>query len=140
LYHSAVRKRNYACGTLIHKEGSFIKGLLETVTGGTPNTHPAQYLSLSPFSAGAPDGGNARSLKNVPIRLYSEPDIDFVKKKYCRDAVFEDINAVDVEGLALALRLLGNTEAHYIATEGKGFHSWNILDAKDCADWILRLL
>ena len=78
-------------------------------------------------------------MQNIPIRLYSEPDLDYVRNTYCPDLSFNDINAFDLESLNKFLLRIGNKNSQYIATKGKGFHSWNIVDAVECKDWILRI-
>lgn len=139
LYASAERRINYKCQGLIMKEGYSIKRQLENTLGGSPASKPDQYVIHSSYSANDSNGGNAKYLKNIPIRLYSEPDLDFVRKTYCTDLQFNDINASDLESLYKFLLRMGNKNAEYITTAGKGFHSWNIVDATDCADWILRI-
>ena len=94
----------------------------------------------SSYSANFSNGGNAKYLKSIPIRLYTEPDLDFVRNTYCKDLNFDDINAVDLKSLYNFLLGIGNSKAEYITTLGKGFHSWNILDASDCAQWIIRII
>jgi hypothetical protein len=140
MYRSAENKINYNCkNRLIKKEGSLIKKYLLGSLNGSPQESPDKYLKYSGYAANMPDGGNAKFLKNIPVRLYSEPDLDFVRKTYCDELQFEDINAFDLEKLNTFLLSINNNKAEYITTKGKGFHSWNILDPKDCADWILKI-
>lgn len=140
LYASAERKINYKCQGLIMKEGYSIKQQLENSLGGSPDSKPDQYIMHSSYSANNSNGGNAKYLNGIPIRLYTEPDLDFVRKTYCTDLQFDDINAVDLQSLYKFLLGIGNKNAEYITTKGKGFHSWNIVDASDCAEWILRII
>lgn len=140
MYKSAENKIQYSCqNKLIRKEGDFIKKYLLRTLNGSPKEQPDQYLKYSAFSANKEDGGNARLLKSIPVRLYSEPDLDFVRKTYCEQLQFEDINAFDLEKLSKFLAGNGNQRADYITTKGKGFHSWNILDPVDCASWIVAI-
>ena len=139
LYASAQRKINYKCKGLIMKEGYAIKGILENTLGGSPDAKPEQYLIHSSFSANDSEGGNAKYLKSIPIRLYTEPDLDFVRKTYCADLQIDDINAYDLENLYKFLLKIGNKNVEYITTRGKGFHSWNIVDAPDCANWMVSI-
>lgn len=139
LYASALRKINYKCKGLIMKEGYAVKGILENTLGGSPDAKPEQYLIHSSFSANDSEGGNAKYLKSIPIRLYTEPDLDFVRKTYCADLEIDDINAYDLESLYKFLLKIGNKNVEYITTRGKGFHSWNIVDAPDCANWIMSI-
>lgn len=139
MYASAENKINYHCGGLIRKEGYFIKSYLESVLGGSPKSKPEQYRKYSSYSGKANDSTNAKWLKNIPLRLYAEPDLEFVRKTYCEQLQFEDINAFDLERLNKFLRQAGNDKCQYITTQGKGFHSWNIVDAADCSSWIAAL-
>lgn len=138
LYASAERNIKN-CDGIIKKQGYAIKNQLNNALGGSPKDHPNEYLKHSSYSASAADGGNAKYLKNLAIRLYSEPDLDFVQRTYCSALQFDDINSTDLEGLSKFLLSIGNTRSEYITTKGKGFHSWNIVDATECADWIVRL-
>lgn len=139
MYRSAENKINYNCkNNLIKKEGYTIKKYLQEALNGTPEEHPDNYIKHSGYSESAADGGNAKFLKNIPVRLYSEPDLNFVQNKYCSELKFEDINACDLEKLNAFLSGINN-KAEYITTKGKGFHSWNILDPNDAADWILKI-
>ena len=127
------------CDGLIKKEGYSIINQLNNSLGGPPENHLNNYINQSSYSASATDGGNARHLKNLPIRLYSEPDLDFVQKTYCSELQFNNINAFDVEGLSKFLLKIGNTQSKYVSTKGKGFHSWNIVEPVECTDWILSI-
>lgn len=141
MYRSAENKIQYNCKSkLIRKEGDHTKKYLLRTLSGSPTEAPDQYLKYSAFSASAEDGGNARLLKSIPVRLYSEPDLNFVRKTYCQELQYEDINAFDLEKMSKFLVGIGNDKAEYITTKDKGFHSWNILDPVDGADWILKIM
>jgi hypothetical protein len=139
VYSSAERKIKYSCGGLIRKEGYSIKSELNQALGGAPDAHPDNYLKHSSYSASAVDGGNAKFLKNIPIRLYTEPDLDFLRNKYCADLQYSDLNAIDLKSLSKFLLSIGNKKAEYITTKGKGFHTWNIIEPVDCVNWIVSL-
>lgn len=139
VYASAERKIKYGCGGLIMKEGYSIKNELNQALNGSPDAYPDTYLKYSSYSANAADGGNAKFLKNIPIRLYTEPDLDFVRSKYCQDLQNTDLNAFDLEGLSKFLLSIGNKKVEYITTKGRGFHSWNIIEPVDCTNWILSI-
>ena len=101
MYKSAENKLQYKCQSkLIRKEGDFIKKYLLRTLNGSPAEQPDRYLIYSAFSANNKDGGNAKLLKSIPVRLYSEPDLDFVRKTYCEQLQYEDINAFDLEKLS----------------------------------------
>jgi pimeloyl-ACP methyl ester carboxylesterase len=139
IYESAERKIKYSCGGLVMKEGLSIKAQLDRDLGGSPANQMTQYSRYSCYLASSPDGGNVRYLKGIPIRFYTQPDLDFVKSKYCADLQFEDINATDLKSVSEFLIKNGNTKSEYIATVGKGFHSWNIIEPVDCTKWILDI-
>ena len=128
------------------EESQAILDALRSALGGSPNQVPQVYRSRSPFLAAEKDGGNARLLKNVPIRLYTEPDVVWMIENIGRD--YYTMNAIDQAALVLQLRALGNTKAELITTTGKGFrppgtrnpHSWTIVDEPELADWITRSL
>ncbi|WP_184548942.1 hypothetical protein [Mucilaginibacter sp. FT3.2] len=138
IYASADKEISYNC-PLIASEGKSVKAYLAHTLGGSPATNPKAYEQLAIYSASAPDGGNARFLKDIPVRLYSEPDLEYVQKTYCAQLQFSNLNAFDLEKLAFNLKQAGNQQSAYITTQGKGFHSWNILDAGDFAKWITGL-
>lgn len=124
------------------EESQGILGALRSILGGSPDQVREVYRKQSPFLASEKDGGNARLLKNVPIRLYTEPDVTWTIENWGRD--YYTLNALDQAALMLQLRALGNTRAELITTTGKGFrppgtrnpHSWTIVDESELADWI----
>lgn len=119
---------------------------LVEVLGGPPGDASAVYLSRSPFSYFAPQGGNARLLVDIPVRLYTEPDIDYWIRERRYD--YYNINAFDAAALVNRLLILGNRRAELIVTMGRGYepdgtrnpHSWSIVDEEALADWIERQL
>lgn len=126
------------------EESEGILQALRFALGGSPNQFREVYRKRSPLLVSEKDGGNARFLKNVPIRLYTEPDVAWTIENIGRD--YYTLNAADQAALTLELRALGNTRAELITTTGKGFrppgirnpHSWTIVDEPDLADWITR--
>jgi pimeloyl-ACP methyl ester carboxylesterase len=117
---------------------------MRRVLGGSPDDEPARYLQVSPFSAFADGGGQAQLLAGMPVRLYTEPDIDWWMTN--RKVDYYSMNAVDAAGLVLQLQLLGNRQAELITTQARGIrkdgvrhpHSWSIVDEPELESWILR--
>ena len=138
LYAAAERLIKYNCGNLIQRDGTVTKDYLDKAFGGSPTLKPETYLEHSPFAANSSDGGNAKWLRNIPIRLYTEPDLQFVQKKYCKELRIEDLNAGDLEKLNRLLLKIGNRRSEYITTTGKGYHTWNIADPDELVDWIIK--
>lgn len=123
-------------------EAKMVLGLLEETLGGAPEQHAARYLEVSPLSAFAKGGGRAALLRDVAVRLYTEPDVDWWMAN--RQLDYYSMNAVDAAALVTQLQLLGNKEAELITTQGRGFrpngvrhpHSWSIINEEDLSDWI----
>lgn len=128
------------------EESRAILNALRAAMGGSPKDVRQFYARRSPFLASEKDGGNVRLLKNVPIRLYTEPDVVWMAENRARD--YYTMNALDQGALFLQLRALGNTKAELITTTGKGFrppgirnpHSWTIIDEPELAGWIAKWL
>ncbi len=138
MHKRAERLLSYDCGNLIHNDGAYTKKYLEETFGGPPSSSPGNYITYSPFLASQQDGGNAKWLTSVPLRIYTEPDVDFVKQKYCSKLVLEDLNAPDLEKLFKLLQEAGNKNAELIVTSGKGYHNWLIADPAELTDWIIK--
>jgi hypothetical protein len=136
LYKAWVGLSTSSCPRVITSESTFIKSYVERITGGTPDEKPENYLKLSAFSATDSAGGNARFLKDVPVRLYTEPDVKTMQNKYCQELSYENLNSTDLDALHACLTKLGNPNIEYIRTEGRGLHSWNIVDPEDLAKWV----
>jgi pimeloyl-ACP methyl ester carboxylesterase len=123
-------------------EAKMVLGLLAETLGGSPEEYPARYLAVSPLSAFAEGGGQAALLRNVPVRLYTEPDVDWWMAN--RRVDYYSMNALDAAALVTQLQLMGHKQAELITTQDRGFrpdgarhpHSWSIIDEKELADWI----
>ncbi|TDB62693.1 alpha/beta fold hydrolase [Arundinibacter roseus] len=96
LYYSSINKSRYGCSKLITKEGASITNYLVEKLGDSPQTQRVKYIGHSVYSHNIDSGGNAKYLLNIPVRLYSEPDLAFVKQKYCQQLQEDDLNAFDI--------------------------------------------
>ncbi len=139
-YNAWVPLINSQCPEIIVEEGKFIKKYIEQLTGGSPTEMRGNYLKYSAFTASDSLGGNAQFLKYIPIRLYTEPDLDAMKAKYCPALSYQNLNSADLDALRKLLTKLGNRHVEYIKTEGRGLHSWNIVDPEDLALWASKLV
>ncbi|MEA9414528.1 hypothetical protein [Flavobacterium sp. PL02] len=127
-------------------EAKWIKGNWDSLYGGSPDQFPEKYIDASIFSFGAKDGGNAKYLKNMPIRMYTDLDVNWLINERHRDLY--DWNGIDIVAMISQLKALGNNNASVIISQGKGVklngtknpHSWSILNTEDCLNWILNLL
>jgi hypothetical protein len=118
---------------------------MEKEFGGPPTAQSAKYITQSPYSYTDTTARNANLLKNMPIRLISEPDIVWQMNERNRD-LYEQ-NTIDCVSLINYLRLIGNTQATYVPTVDKGYrkqqgnrnpHSWSIAEPKDTIAWLLK--
>lgn len=138
-----VEKNNFPAAV---NEGNWLMRMYETELGGTPQQVPEQYIRFSIYSHSERDGGNAKYLLNTPVRIYTEPAIEWQMKYRHRD--FYNLNCTDISAMINLLQLNGNSNAEMIVTYDKGVridgtkhpHSWSIMDSKDCLDWILKQL
>ena len=131
--------------TLKSKPNNFeSKNLIEkfdAIIGGSPNSHKTEYQY---FSIHSEENSNAKFLKNIPVRIYCDPDIDWWMEN--RQISYIDMNAVSQTSFILYLNKLGNNKAEFINRLGMGYrlggkrhpHSWNLLDPEDCVSWILQ--
>jgi len=126
-------------------EGRWVSYLLETNLGGTPDDHLDRYVEYSPFTYSAPggDGGNAVHLRELPVRAYHEPDIDWWIANRRKD--YYGMNSLDLAALVNRLMLLGNRRADLVTThrareganEGSSPHTWSFVDNRGLVEWFL---
>jgi hypothetical protein len=138
-----LSKRN--CVASAKNEADYYMEYCNKYLGGTPLEVPEKYREFSPFSREMENGGNTVYLKDIPIRVYCEPDMDWWLAR-CED--LSDMNATDLSTMINTLRLIGNKHAEFITTTKKGYrldgrrhpHSWSILDAEDTANWLEKMI
>jgi hypothetical protein len=127
-------------------EAVMITTLFKNQFGGTPAQKPKAYEMASSFYRDAKDGGNAKYLTSIPVRLYSDPDINWFIMQ--RNGPVEWTNLADISACIVQLRLLGNKNAEYISCLGKGFlpngerhpHAFSMLDADEFITWADKIL
>lgn len=136
-----IVQRNYS--SLFLDEARQVIQVLHYILGGSPEEVPDAYARASAVTAFAELGGNLKYLRDIPIRMYTEPDIlfflDYVTDLY-------SLNALDVIFAINELRAMGNKNAELIITSGKGYrpdlegmripHAWSIVDEGELANWI----
>lgn len=113
--------------------------------GGSPDNVPGAYINNSMYSRTEKDGGNAKFLADMPVRIYSDPDIDWHLNERKRDLY--DVNVLDQTAFINQLRILGNENAEFINALGKGYrlngnrhpHSWSIVEPNELIDWIIKV-
>lgn len=119
-----------------------VMGAMRRLLGGSPEEARDQYRQRSPLLVSEPEGGNAKYLKSVPLRLYTEPDVVWLMENFGSD--YHTSNPIDQAAMIIQLQVLGNANAELITTTGKGYrpdgsrnpHSWSIVDEANLARWI----
>ncbi len=111
---------------------------------GTPKTQPERYTELSPIDIRA-KSSNEVWLKAIPVRVYHDIDVNWLINERGR-SIFE-ANFLNSSELIRRLRALGNEGAEFVQSDLTGKrsnglrhpHSWSIVDAFECIQWIKSL-
>ncbi|MEP7373050.1 MAG: hypothetical protein ABI675_06630 [Chitinophagaceae bacterium] len=145
LWHWAEKqiKKNYWPGAV-----GDAKYYLDAMTkeNGTIYTNPEAYKKLSPFNRNEETPGNERYLRNVPVRLYYDTDIEWQLRN--RRNSFYDTKMADGSELISRLLLSGNDQAEFIASKQPGLrtdgsrrpNSISIVNEVECIHWIKKSL
>lgn len=137
-------RRNVNWGAVAEAQ-YYIDGM-HRIFGGSPEEVYSTYVKNSVYTRGEAKGGNTQYLKTVPVRVYSDPDIDWAMKQRQRD--YYDMNAPDHTAMIIELNLQGNDNAEFVNCLGRGYrmdgtrhpHSWSLVDANDCVEWMLECI
>jgi len=144
-YHAAKRDIRLSKNSNPSPENVYMLERIEKEAGGTPQTNITGYYELSPYSFSDTSQYALRTLKQVPIRLYSEPDINWWITN--RKADLTSMNVTDCSAFINELNRLGNKNATLILTLNKGYrnpghirhpHSWSIVDNDELITWLLN--
>lgn len=144
-YNSAKREIRITNNNDAVEESKYMINRLEKITGGNPLSNLTDYHKLSPYSINDTTQTAIKKLKNIPLRVYTEPDIHWWMNTYSID--YTNMNATECSAMINELNLLGNKNATLITTQNKGFrkpdnnpnpHSWSIVDNEDLIKWILQ--
>lgn len=127
-------------------EATWVTAYLEKNLEGTPKTHLQVYQNYSPYSYSNFGTGNEKWLRDIAVRAYTEPDVQWWMDNRGKD--YYGMNAVDAAALINALRLLGNQEAELRLSTDKGYrpdgsrhpHAWSIVDEEELVEWFARLI
>ena len=144
MYKSMIRELRFpGTGNEIQEENNYMLKRFEKEFGGTPANVLANYHKLSPYSFSDTTQQTIKPLVNLPIRLYTEPDILW----WLNDGLdYSGMNAFDFAALTNELRRLGNKRITLIITANKGYrkpdnkrhpHSWSIAEPADLVKWLL---
>lgn len=145
IYHSAKRDIRLSIDKKPNEENIYLIERLEKETGGSPSTNLLNYRHLSPYSFTDTAQTAIKNLINMPLRIYTEPDIHWWMKE--RRADYTSMNSTECSAMINELNRLGNNHAKLITTEHKGFrkpdhvrhpHSWSIVDNDELIKWLLK--
>jgi pimeloyl-ACP methyl ester carboxylesterase len=135
VYNSAKRDIRLSKESEPNPENIYIIERLEKETGGSPADYLSEYYKFSPYSFSDTTQAAIKKLGKMPLRIYTEPDINWWMKE--RRADYTSMNATECSALINELNRLGNTNATLITTQNKGYrkpdnnrhpHSWSIVD------------
>ncbi|HET6559244.1 MAG TPA: hypothetical protein VFG54_18115 [Prolixibacteraceae bacterium] len=144
-YHSSVRTIRLAAASQPNPEALYMKERLEKEMNGTPETALMNYRNCSPYSFSDTRQTAIKSIVNIPVRIYTEPDVSWWLKE--RGSDFSGMNALDASCMINELNRLGNAKANLIITHDKGYrkpdnrrhpHSWSIVDNAELINWLLE--
>ncbi len=145
-YNSNKRTLRIAPNSKISTEAAYVTSRIEEEMKGPPTDVIHNYTEKSPYSFTDTNQTAIRYLIHTPIMYYTEPEITWKMKEYNGD--FSNQNAIDGSCMINELILLGNTNAHLIITQDKGYrkptnrkqpHSWSIVDNVELIKWLLSM-
>lgn len=111
-------KKNYSDAGV--NEAKFITEIMINEIGD-PVINANNYNKLTPFNANLNESGNEKFLRNTPVRLYEDIDVEWQLKNRRRSLY--DSNALDASELINRLLLLGNENAEFITSKLPGYRS-----------------
>ncbi|RTY67104.1 alpha/beta hydrolase [Flavobacterium sp. LB2P53] len=144
-YNSAKRDIRLSKDNEANQENVYMVDRIEKETGGSPTTNLTEYYTISPYSFSDTTQRAIKQLIKMPLRIYTEPDINWWLKE--RGADFTSMNATECSAMINELNRLGNQSAELITTQNKGYrkpdnrrhpHSWSIVDNNELIEWLLR--
>ncbi len=123
-------------------EAEFLAEVLDTEFG-QGDTAIMNYVNKSPFVDKTGSFQNLENLKDIKLRLYTEPDTTWWREY--RNMDYIDVNAYRNEGLVRLLKKNGFEELEFIITQNRGYradgsrhpHSWAIGDVDELVNWML---
>lgn len=112
------------------------KWIIETLGKkfGKPTESISKFQDYAVYTSATNYIDNLKSLKNIKLRFYTEPDTLWWKEN--RKADYDQVNAFYIKKLYENLSKAGYDKVEFISTEKKGYrangnrhpHSWSIVD------------
>ena len=93
-------------------EGTWVSGYLEANLGGTPDENMQAYINYSPYCYSDENVNNYLNFKNIAIRAYTEPDVNWWIETRRKD--YYSMNSIDLAALINELKIAGNKNAELI--------------------------
>ena len=111
---------------------------------GKPVYSIQNYAYYSPYLISKNTVENLKYLKNIKVRFYCEPDLEWQIEN--RNRTYEDLNAFKLEKTSDALKELGSKKMELIKTKNRGFrangdknpHTWNLVEHENLINWMLN--
>lgn len=135
--------RNSQVAVAKNEADYFIKRMLYEFQT-SPQNDRTPYHTHSPLSYSDTSHANIRQLKDCPILLITEPDLQWQMDE--RNRSLYDLNGLDCSLAINTLRLLGNTNATLWLSSGQGYrkrngqrnpHSWSIMNSEETIKWLV---
>jgi len=125
-------------------EARWVLHYLKENLGGSPTESMEAYINYSPFVYNDEKRSKIELFKNIPIRMYHEPDIEWWVENRGKD--YNTINSIDLAGFYNYLRQAGNLEVELITSynkrndyeKGSSPHTWTIVDNEELVNWFLK--
>ena len=144
MYNTIIREHSFPnTGEEVKAENNYMLKRFNKEFGGTPAEALDSYQKLSPYSFSDTTHQAIKPLVNLPIRLYTEPDVSW----WLAEGVdYSGMNAFDLAAMTNELKRMGSTKITLYTTTNKGFrkpgnkrhpHSWSIAEPKDLVKWLL---
>ena len=143
-YNSSKRDLRISKLSNPNQENVYMINRIENIMGGTPQRKISNYYKVSPYSFSDTTQTAIKKLIKIPIRIYSEPDINWWLKERGADAT--SMNVTDCSAMINELNKLGNNNATLITTQNRGYrkpnnkrhpHSWSIVENDDLIKWLV---
>ena len=124
-------------------EAHWVLHYLKKNLGGSPDESMDAYIAYSPFVYSDEKRSKIELFKNIPIRMYHEPDIVCWVDNRGKD--YNTINSIDLAGFYNYLKQAGNTQVELITSynkrkdfnTGSSPHTWTIVDNEELIAWLI---
>ena len=145
MYNTSVRElRSAGTNKELHEENNYMLMRYHKEFGGSPASFRKNYYKGSPYSFSDTTRQAIQPLIDLPIRLYTEPDVQWWLNN---GADYSGMNAFDFAAMTNDLRRMGNSKIVLITTSGQGYrkpvnerhpHSWSIAEPRELVKWLLE--